>query len=108
MSRVVGAKAAGYWRTQRVISDRLDEYRLWIGRVGLEVVNFATDYANVSNGGQWSVGVEATKRLTALVKDSGKRREVWSEDTGHDTMDNSPSCGKVTVNSRKENFGRRQ
>lgn len=69
-----------------------------------KVANFVTDYAEASSGGKWSVGVAATVRLTALVKDkgSGNTREVWREDTGYGTMDNGPSRGKAMEKCRKE------
>ena len=67
-----------------------------------KVVSFETDYADVSNGGKWSIGVAATVRLTALVKGSGNTREVWHEDTGYGTMGNGPSRGKAMEKCRKE------
>ena len=67
-----------------------------------KVVSFVCDYADVGNGGKWSVGVAATVKLTALVKESGKMREVCHEDIGYGTMENGPSRGKAMEKCRKE------
>ena len=73
-----------------------------------KVVNSVTDYAEVSNGGKWSVGIAVTVRLTVLVKGKGSggtsssTREVWREDIGYGTMGNGPDRGKATEKCRKE------
>lgn len=67
-----------------------------------KVVSFVTDYADVGNGGKWSVGVAATVKVTALVKEGGQTREVCHEDIGYGTMENGPSRGKAMEKCRKE------
>ena len=67
-----------------------------------KVVNFVIDYAEVGNGGKWSVGVAATVRVTAICTESGSKREVCREDTGYGTMENGPSRGKAMEKCRKE------
>ena len=67
-----------------------------------KVVSFVTDYAEAGNGGKWSVGVAATVRVSVLVSEEGKAREVSHEDTGYGTMDNGPSRGKAMEKCRKE------
>jgi len=66
------------------------------------VVSFETDYVDVSNDGKWKVGVAATLRLTTLVKEGDKAREVWHEDIEYGIVDNGPSRGKAMEKCRKE------
>lgn len=73
-------------------------WQCWNSRV----VSFATDYADVSNGGKWSVGVAATVRVTVQRKAGGSALEVSHEDVGYGTMDNGPSRGKAMEKCRKE------
>ncbi len=95
-----GGRMLAYMEGHEVIS-MLNTIFGWDGW-NSKVVSFETDYVDVSNGGKWNVGVAATVRLTALVKDGGKAREVWHEDTGYGTMDNGPSRGKAMEKCRKE------
>jgi DNA recombination protein Rad52 len=67
-----------------------------------KVMNSTEDYANENNGGKWSVGLAVTVRLTVLVKDSDKIREVYREDVGYGTIDNGPGRGKSMEKCRKE------
>lgn len=73
-----------------------------------KVVSSVTDYAEVSNGGKWSVGIAVTVRLTVLMKGNGSggtsstTREVWREDIGYGTMSNGPDRGKAMEKCRKE------
>ena len=68
-----------------------------------KAVRFDIDYATESSGGaRWSVGLAATVRLTVLVKENGKIREVSREDTGYGSIDNASSRGKAMEKCRKE------
>jgi len=68
-----------------------------------EPKSFVTDYAEASNGGKWNVGLACTVRVTVLVKENGKVvREVYREDVGYGTVDNTPGRGKAMEKCRKE------
>lgn len=66
------------------------------------VVSVATDFAEVNNSGKWSVGVAATVRVSVLVKERDKVREVRHEGMGYGAMENGPSRGKAMEKCRKE------
>ena len=101
-----GGKLLAYIEGHEVITlmNRIFGWDGWNSKV----VNVVTDYAEVSNGGKWSVGMAATVRLTAVVKGKGgvgtsiSMREVWREDIGYGTMSNGPDRGKAMEKCRKE------
>ncbi len=93
-----GGRMLAYVEGHEVISQMncIFGWQCWSSKV----VSFATDYADVSNGGKWSVGVAATVRVTVQRKPGGN--EVSHEDVGYGTMENAPSRGKAMEKCRKE------
>lgn len=65
-----------------------------------QVVSTEVDYANMSNGGKWNVGLACTVRVTVVGK--GKEGEAWREDVGYGTIENAPGQGKAMEKCRKE------